>query len=315
MNIFLVVCMFLVNKSKGKVSSVPVKELNFSQIKPLGSKLSIEILKILAKEPNYPKNVAKKLRVNEQRIYYHIRNLEKAAIIEVSRTDYVSGARANIYALTEDAFAIKFKEFKESPNIIESEKEQKKFLEPFIENGQLNCRIIVGSPDPHGPEKARSRDGYYGIDLALFFGTFLDHIPTLNVKLDTETREIDLKDNLILLGGPVVNTITEKINSKLPIKFEKKNNWCIKSTITGKSYHSDECGIIVKIKNPFNPKKQILLVAGKRYAGTRAVTIAFLKYFNEIFAGNKFNDKILAKVVEGVDLDSDGIIDDIEILE
>ena len=195
------------------------------------------------------------------------------------------------------------------------EEQPKKFLEPFIENGQLNSLIIVGSPDPHGPEKARSRDGYYGIDLALFLGTFLNYIPSLNVRLDTEIREEDLKNNLILIGGPVVNTVTGKINSKLPIRFDKKNNWTIVSDLSGKTYHSDETGIIVKIKNPFNTKKYILLVAGKRYAGTRAVMMAFLKHFKKIFSGNTHNENVLAKVVEGVDLNSDGIVDDVEVME
>jgi hypothetical protein len=58
-----------------------------------------------------------------------------------------------------------------------------------------------------------------------------------------------------------------------------------------------------------------LLIAGKRVMGTRAVMIAFLKKFNEIIKGNKFDNSIMAKVVEGVDLDSDGIVDDVEVLE
>ena len=39
------------------------------------------------------------------------------------------------------------------------------------------------------------------------------------------------------------------------------------------------------------------------------------KHFNEILKGNKHNEKIFAKVVEGIDLNSDGIVDDIDILE
>jgi hypothetical protein len=71
----------------------------------------------------------------------------------------------------------------------------------------------------------------------------------------------------------------------------------------------------VKIKNPFNKKKSILVVAGKRYMGTRAVMIAFIKHFKDLIKGNKHNNKVHARVVEGVDLDSDGIVDDIEFLE
>ena len=307
--------MFVVKRTKTELASLPAKELEPSAAKALTSKLAQKILSLLAKKPSYAMDVAKSLKINEQKVYYHIRKLENAGIIEVIRTDTVQGAQANIYALKQPAFVVKFKDFKLAQKVMDLEEQPKKFLEPFIEEGSLNASIIVGSPDPHGPEKARSRDGYYGIDFALFLGTFLNFIPALNVKLDTETHDKDLQNNLILIGGPVVNTITEKINQKLPIRFDKKNNWNIMSTISGKTYHTDEMGIIVKAKNPFNPKKSILLIAGKRHAGTRAVMIAFLKNFKEIIKGNKLDAKIPAKVVEGIDLDSDGIVDDAEILE
>jgi hypothetical protein len=56
---------------------------------------------------------------------------------------------------------------------------------------------VVGSPDPHGPERARSRDGYYGIDLGLFLGTFLYYVSDFSVKLDTEVTGDDLKKNFL----------------------------------------------------------------------------------------------------------------------
>ncbi len=89
----------------------------------------------------------------------------------------------------------------------------------------------------------------------------------------------------------------------------------IHSTISNKDYHSDEIGIIIKTKNPFNPKKYILLIAGKRYAGTRSVIIAFLKHFKEIIKGNNNNPKVFAKIVEGIDKDADGVVDEVEFLE
>lgn len=307
--------MYVINKTKQGISSLPARELDFNQIKAISSELAQKILLEIAKKPSYAKNIAKSLNVNEQKIYYHIRNLEKAKIIELSKKEIIQGAVANIYSLTEPSFVVKFKDFKTTQKIKEIEMQPAGSLEPFIENGQLNAVIIVGSPDPHGPEKARSRDGFYGIDFSLFLGSFLNYIPELNVRLDTEARTEDLDKNIILIGGPVVNTITAKINSKLPVRFDKKNNWAVYSSITNKNYHSDETGIIVRVKNPFNPKKRILLIAGKRHSGTRAVMIAFIKYFEEVLKGNKFNNKVKAKIVEGVDLNSDGIVDDIEILE
>ena len=69
------------------------------------------------------------------------------------------------------------------------------------------------------------------------------------------------------------------------------------------------------MKNPFNKKKYILWIAGKRNTGTKSVIISFLKYFKDISNGNLINNKIDAKVIEGIDMNSDGIVDDIEILE
>lgn len=307
--------MYIVTKNKNEVLSLPAKELKVKQLKAINSELAKRILEELARNPCYPMQLAKKMGVNEQKIYYHIRNLEKAGVIEVVGTEEIKGSVANIYSLVKPAFVVKFSDFKAAQKVKELEEHPKSFLEPFIENGQLNARIIVGSPDPHGPEKARSRDGYYGMDLALFLGTFLNYVPGLNVKLDTETRDEDLKQNLIIIGGPVVNSVTEKINHKLPVWFDRDNNWSIVSNVSNKKYHSDETGVIVKMKNPFNKKKSILLVAGKRYAGTRTVMIALLKYFNEIIKGNKFDKSVNAKIVEGIDMDSDGIVDDVEILE
>jgi len=51
----------------------------------------------------------------------------------------------------------------------------------------------------------------------------LNSTPDLSVKLDTEIRMEDLENNnLIVVGGPVVNAITEKFNAKLPIKFDEE---------------------------------------------------------------------------------------------
>ncbi len=303
--------MFVIDKQKNEVYSLPAKEINPKEAGAANSELAQKILHLLAKEAMYPIDIAKALKVHEQKIYYHIRNLEKAGIIKITKKETKHGATAKFYSLTEPAFVIKFKNF-ETTSKIGQIRNESEFLEPFIKNGELDALIIVGSPDPHGPEKARSRDGYYGMDLALFLGTFLNYVPKFNVKLDTEVREEDFNNNLILIGGPVVNRVVEKANAKLPIRFEEGN---IKSTISNETYPQDECGLIVKAKSPFSKDKFILVVAGKRFSGTRAAIIAFLKGFKKITNGNIHNPSIKAKVVEGIDLDSDGIIDDIEFRE
>jgi len=303
--------MFIIDKQKNEIYSLPAKEISAEHAKSVSSLLAQKIINLLAKEAMYPIDIAKALKAHEQKIYYHIRNLEKAGIIKVVKKETRQGATAHFYTLTEPAFVIRFKNFEATSKIAQIRNESE-FLEPFIKDGQLNAMIIVGSPDPHGQDKARSRDGYYGMDLALFLGTFLNYVPKFNVKLDTEARESDLENNLILIGGPVVNKVVEKVNPKLPIRFEEGN---IKSAISNETYPQDECGLIVKAKSPFNKDKCVLVVAGKRFSGTRAAIIAFLKDFKKITNGNVHNPSIKAKVVEGIDLDSDGIIDDVEFRE
>lgn len=297
-----------------KLVSLPAKPMSEKQIRAVSSELAQRILFELAKKPTYPRELAKRLKVHEQKVYYHIRNLEKVHLIEVTKKEEVHGTSANIYAPTAPAFVFALKEFAEARKL-PGVSRPVEFLSPIIQDSELNGLIIVGSPDPHGPEMARSRDGYYGIDLAMFLGTFMTNVDTLSVRLDTEVRTEDLQKNLILIGGPVVNTITQKVNDKMPLKFDKAKNWAVTSSVSNKSYHGDECGIIVKMKNPFNPKKWMLVVAGKRHHGTRAVTIAFLRYFSELAKGNSHNRKVLARVVEGLDRDADGIVDDIRFVE
>lgn len=295
--------------------NLPCKEIHPSELRSISSPLSQKIVQLLVEKPSYPKKIAAQLKMHEQKIYYHIRNLEKAEIIKKVKTEAMQGAIANYYALTQPSFVIRFRDFKETRKL-EGWANESEFLEPFIENGQLKANIIVGSPDPHGPEKARARDGYYGIDLALFLGTFLSSVSNLNVRLDTEAREEDLKKNIIVIGGPVVNSIASKINKKSPIRFEGgKEGRRIFSNISNKNYHNLETGFIVKMTNPFDKTKKLLYIAGNRYAGTRACIVAFLKRFESLSEGNKYDKKIYARVVEGIDLDSDGIIDDIEFKE
>lgn len=303
--------MYLIKKQRNETLSLPCKEIAPKAMKSLGSTLAQRIVRKLGEEEWYAKELARELGVHEQKVYYHIHRLEKVGIVRAARTETRQGAVAQYYALAEPSFAVCFRDFQATQKIADYSNESE-FLEPFIHDGELNALIVVGSPDPHGPEKARSRDGFYGMDLALFLGTFLTYIPGLNVRLDTEVRGEDLRKNLIILGGPIVNTVAGKINDKMPIRFTEKS---ILSSVSHKEYFSDEIGIIVKADNPFDKTKKILFIAGKRYAGTRACMIAFLKHFKEVGSGNKFNPKVLAKVVEGVDLDSDGIVDEVEMKE
>ncbi len=311
---------WIVEHKNGKTFSLITKLLEPKQLKVALSPLAWKILNILAEKPNYPKEIGKKLKINEQKVYYHIRNLEEVGLVEKIKEEKRQGALAKFYTVTDFAFTVLLKPLEQSQKIFQSKREYKKFLEPFITDGKLNATVILGSPEPHGATKSRAKDGAFATDLGLFLGSFLIYRPEIPAKLDTEVREDDLKNNLILIGGPGVNSITAKINNKLPIKFERKKHMgnfysSIYSSVSKKNYAEEGCGIIVKTKNPFDRTKDVLVIAGRRISGTRAAILVFLQKFDELCKGNSYDSKVFARVVEGVDEDSDGVIDSIEFLE
>lgn len=282
--------MQVVKEKDGKLMSIQAQE------KQIFSGVALKVLKSLS-EPKYPKEIARELRMHEQKIYYHTRQLEKNGFIRVARKEEHGGALAKLYELTSPAFFVRFGEFRETRRI------PRAGWEPFVSNGLLDAKIIVGSPDPHGPEKARSRDVTFAVDLALFLGTFLTSAMPSVIE-DKDATPNDLKHNLIVVGGPVTNKITKATNNRLPVKFDSRKNIQSKR----KLYRNDDCGFITQSDNPWNSGKKILVIAGKRYGGTKAAVLAFVKHF----------DKIVKKsytVVEGVDNDGDGDVDDVRILE
>jgi len=123
-----------------------------------------------------------------------------------------------------------------------------------------------------------------------------------------------MKNNLILIGGPKANMMIDKINNKLPIYFDTKREFDIVSTFTKSVFSEDDVGIVVKMKNPFNKDKEVLILSGKRFRGTKAAIIALIKYLKKMDKDNKFENGI-ARIVRGIDRDSDGRIDDVEFLE
>lgn len=312
--------MWIVESKNGKTTMLSAKQLTQAQLGAVGSPLAWRILQLLAEKPSYPKELGRRLKMHEQKIYYHVRRLEAAGLIKKVREEMRQGAMAKFYAATEPAFAFALKELEPATKLFSIPQNYRDYLEPFIKSGRFDALIVIGNPEPHGPTTARAHDALYAIDLALFFGTFLNYVPASSIKLDTEVKESDLKRNLILIGGPGVNSVTAKVNPKLPIRFarvEYKHNYFTRfqSAISGKTYSEENYAIIVKIKNPWDKTKSILVVAGRRYFGTKAAVLAITHYFDKVCAGNSYNPKIQARVVDGIDMDSDGEIDTVEFLE
>jgi len=306
-------------EDKGKRQSAyeTIMVTNPKAFSVLANDLTQRIIKELAIEPACPMDVARRLKEHEQKIYYHIRKLEKLGIIKIDRMEERVGAMAKIYSVRSPVIAMKMFDRKHVANLKLKVRESK-FLEPFVKDGKLNSIIVVGSPDPHGKYKAPASDGYCAIDLCLFLGQFITDAKQPYYKLDTQVRDKDLKKNLIVIGGPKTNMIAAKINRKLPIYFDysdKFKEWSIVSGLTKTTYRDKFIGFITRIPNPFAKDKEILVLSGKGFRGSRAAILALIKYMKEIQKGNLENPAVIAKVVKGIDVDSDEIIDDVEFLE
>ncbi len=277
------------------------------------------ILSELTNAEKCAKDLSTILGTSEQVICYHLRELEKSGLIKLERTVKKRGALAKYYRAEQKAIAVvpsiaSMKGSSDAPQQLLSEP-AKKLLEPFISRGRFSGHIVLGSPDAHGIFRSRARCGDRATDLALFIGSLLPLSRESVVRLDTEISQEELGRNLILVGGPRVNTITMTANEHLQVTYELTGHNMMISRITGKSYTGEDEGAIQMILNPMNQESRVLVIAGNTYLGTRAAVLAFVKYTDQIAAGNSMNRNIVASVVSGLDVNSDGLVDDVEFLE
>ena len=283
----------------------------------LSNELSLKIVRELNKQPMCAMDVARKLKEHEQKIYYHMRKLEKIGVIKLEFTEERVGALAKMYSPVSPV--VSFKLFDgDTVTDLKTKVASLKFLHPFIVDNKFDALVIVGSPDPHGKYKSSASDGYVGINLGSFFGQFVVEMKEPVYKLDTQVTENDLKKNLILIGGPKINIITERINEKLPIYFqysEETLDWALVSKISKNVYHDKYTGMIARIPNPFAKGKEIIVFAGKGFSGSKAAVLAFTQHIREVAEGNHNKPNVMAKVVKGIDVDSDGIVDEVEFIE
>jgi DNA-binding transcriptional ArsR family regulator len=305
-----------------------VKEIgimNDSQkLKMILGSLSWKILTMLSKKEMYPLEIARQLGMHEQKVYYHIRKLAKAGAITIEREEKKKGATAKYYKTVSPAFGIEFPDgYKAIQNLclLSIDKQLQEFFKEFISNGVFDGKIVVGSPQPHGPFKTSARDGHYAAHLALFIGQFAKMPTEFAVKLDVDVKvEKEEKNNLILVGGPGTNLLTQEINEYLPIKFIMQSSeqgfllGGLSSKKTLQVYTSDVSGLIAKIVNPWDKTKRIVVLAGNKAVGTKACVLALTNFWKKTLEKYKGEDTF-AVVIHGFDLDGDGKVDSIEVNE
>jgi DNA-binding transcriptional ArsR family regulator len=295
------------------------------RFKMILDKLSWKILVMLSDREMYPLEIAKKLGIHEQKVYYHIRKLLKAGAITVARQEEKKGAVAKYYRATSAAFGIElpleYRLVGRFSTIEDYGKVQKFFSEFILEDGSFNGKIVVGSPTPHGPFKTSARDGHYASHLTFFLGQFTKMPWEFAIKLDVDVKaEKEEKNNLILVGGPGTNLLTQELNDYLPIKFNMKPSeqgflfGGLISQKTSQVYTADSVGLVAKIVNPWDTSKRVIVLAGNKAVGTKACVLA-LTNFREKTLKEYGGEDTFAAVIQGFDLDGDGKVDSIEVLE
>ena len=290
----------------------PIMEL--SRLASLDHPIRARMLQELSRNSSYPLELAKRLGIHEQTAYYHLGLLLKAGLIEVVEKREVRGTIAKAYRAKTGCLVVplhpSWQRLQEL--IMEQREPVLEFLKPFTGEGTLAAPIVVGSPDPHGPLKARARDGHYAADLALFLGGYL-HLPrTFCVTLDVDVQ--DEEQSMILLGGPITNLMTAKINEHLGVRFSETKPFGLHSGVTSKKYNEDHIGLIARVYHPKRKAQCLLVIAGLTTVGTKSAVIAlsrFTKLIMQTFTGQKE----WYRVVQGFDLDGDGKIDSVEVLE
>lgn len=279
-----------------------------------------KMLTALAKQEYCAKDLAGMFGTSEQVISYHMHELERTDLITLERTEKRRGATAKYYR--SKLKAVTFVPDSQLANSANSTVALSSMLErcgrvldPFISKARFDGYIVVGSPDSHGIFRARARDAHLAADVAMFFGSLLPVTRDSTIRLDTEVAQADIAKSLILIGGPRVNTLTMMVNEWLPVTYELTGQNMMISRITGRTYTGEDEGAIEMIPNPLNQDERALVIAGNSSLGTHAAVIAFVKHTEKIAEGNSSNRNIIARVVSGVDQDSNGIIDDAEFLE
>jgi len=298
---------------------------NSQKLKMILGKLSWKILTVLYEKEMYPLEIARQLGIHEQKVYYHVRKLAKAGAIEVNKQEKKKGAIAKYYKAVSPAFGIEFqngyKTIHSCSLLSMDEKIQKLFKEFFNGKGYLEGKIVVGSPIPHGPFKTSARDGHYAAHLTFFMGQFLRMPKDFAIKLDVDVKaEKEEKNNLILVGGPGTNLLAQEINKYLPIRFNMQSSnqgfllGGLSSNKTSRVYTADSAGLVAKVVNPWDRTKRIVVLAGNKAVGTKACVLALTNFWKKTLKEYRDEDAFAA-VIQGFDLDGDGKVDSIEVLE
>jgi len=166
-------------------------------------------------------------------------------------------------------------------------------LRAFDRGAQAGKVIVVYgtmNPDPSGTEYDRKTAEEIASNLRKFYSLWPDGVK-VEVKADVNVTRSDLRENLVLVGGPVANSLVRKLQGDFPFRFInwhgdwviwRNESWRYKwkpryFLISGQDspfYNSEgpimtgyvnfvgNASAIAAIRNPYNPENYIVWIAG-----------------------------------------------------
>lgn len=291
-----------------------------SSMNVLSNPVAWKIMQLLSAEPKYTAQVARELRIYEQSAYYYMQKLLRIGAIRQSGTKTIRGGTARLYKTVNPSYGLEMdwgeSDFSGLSNSNRREMKNFVFFKEFIRDHLFNGLIVVGAPDPHGPYKSSARDGHYAIQLAFSLGNLCGISDEFIVKLDSDARAERAIDgrNVVSIGGPGTNIVTAEFNKYMPIKFNESNFWSGLAAETGELYNMDNHGLIAKIRNPYDDKNTVIIVAGVRSIGTKSAVLGLTNFAAQTLR-NYVEGHEWAIVVQGFDMNADGKIDHVDIIK
>ncbi len=286
------------------------ERLDGEKLAALQDEVRMGIMQSLAREPSYPSRIAQQLDTGKQRAYYHFRKLEEAGLIERHHQEKVSGGQATFYRPSSQAYTLDLGTAGEKVFLPEFDGKSREFLEPLVEGDEIQGVVVVGSPDQHGPDQVRARDGHLAGEICAKLGNYARPGDNITV-LDTDIfRDEAFDRDMLLLGGVLTNTVTKKFNREFPAYFSGEEFPYREIETPEDTYREEAVGLVARTET--HQGNTVFLVAGIRGVGTRAAVLAF-RDLESIVSDYKGGD--FYRLVRGRDMDGDGRIDDYEVVE
>nr|EGQ40929.1 MAG: bacterial regulatory protein, arsR family [Candidatus Nanosalinarum sp. J07AB56] len=277
------------------------ESLTQTELKALADPNRLEMMERLAEEPRYASELGRELNLDEQTAHYHFEKLKDADLIERVEQRDVSGGMASFYR-PRTSLHIDLGNEDEEFRPPEGTDSYREFLGDSVDGSELELSVVVGAPEPHGPDQVKARDGHLAGRAGFVLGRHFSS-QGLEVVKDTDGYGGDR----LVIGGPRTNMEAERLQDRFGFEFASTGRYKYSLQTPEETYTSKKVGVVASSSGEPNA----FLLAGVGYGGTLASLEAFesLPQLDVNLSGDTM------VVFEGLDMDGDGQVDDFELLE